>query len=354
MASITFAVKKQASNYTFLMYNEGGGSAQAGVVLETPASQSDLSPDFIYAYRSAMLQDKRVAVIGMEEDNYYITIKCFLAGTTTLDWSYETPNIAYEYADICVLNNGNIVAFWVDYDDETPYFVILNSSGGLVQGVTNADTTTGAGREDDSFSVNALEDGGFCCKWRYGTGSGQRASIWNSNGTVRQTMVSVEGSNEYSPSYQMPSGGVGSISGGIIMFDASSGYCFVYDPTDLSELADYVDIGRSVDYVYTTKLSTWDDKVAMLFSANGDIRGSILKDDESLEVDDKLILSSNEVVDFIALPDGTFLMQYVDDSTQYGQSYYILDENLDISTGPHIAITGLTYNSNIYIKGCAG
>ncbi len=354
MASITFAVKKQASNYTFLMYNEGGGSAQAGVVLETPASQSDLSPDFIYAYRSAMLQDKRVVVIGMEEDNYYITVKCFLAGTTTLDWSYETPNIAYEYADICVLNNGNIVAFWVDYDDETPYFVILDSSGGLVQGVTNADTTTGAGREDDSFSINALEDGGFCCKWRYGSGSGQRGSIWNSNGTVRQTMVSVEGSNELSPAYQMPSGGVGSISGGIIMFDASNGYCFVYDPTDLSEIADYIDMGISGDYIYTSKLSTWNDKVAMVTTAIGNIYGSILKDDESLEVDDKLILSGNEVVDFFGLPDGTFLMQYVDASTEYGQSYYILDENLDISTGPHIAFTGLTYNSNIYIKGCAG
>jgi len=48
-------------------------------------------------------------------------------------------------------------------------------------------------------------------------------------------------------------------------------------------------------------------------------------------------------------------MQFVDGGTEYGQSYYILDADLDIVSGPTVAFTGTTIDTYYYyLKGAAG
>ena len=78
--------------------------------------------------------------------------------------------------------------------------------------------------------------------------------------------------------------------------------------------------------------------------------------DGDLVIDTKAILGSgNAPSDFIALPDGNFLLQYFDQSTQNGQSYYILDDNLDEVSGPHTGFTTtLGGNPEFDTTGCAG
>ncbi|RKZ10849.1 hypothetical protein DRQ25_01705 [Candidatus Fermentibacteria bacterium] len=337
------------SSYTFLLYDDGDAT-NFGVVLEAGGSQSDLGANFSYAYRSAILPDKRVVVVGRNTSTEEVVVKCFLAGTTTEDWSYTVANhLLYTYADVCVLTNGNIVVLWGDYDDEYIYFVILDSDGGLVQGVTNADTDANTAYEDEGFDVTALADGGFFCHWMDDDESTIYGSIWNSNGTNRQATTWLDGSDyDFSSAIQFASGS-------IVIFEMDNKYAHFYSPTDLSDVSTYNDYSSEsmVDYVYSAKLST--DKIALVFEASdGNTYGSVLNDTGSKLIEDKLILSSSKPVSFMALPDGTFLMQ-VAGGSEHGQNYYILDADLNTVSGPTAAFTGITDDTYYYyLKGCAG
>jgi len=329
--------------FTFLVHNSGSSDMQA-VVLETPGSQSYLG--LSYSDRASMLSDQRVVICGY--DGSYNEVRCYLAGTTTLDWSYTITGYQLGYgADICVLNNGNIVAYWIEYNSDTPYFIILDSSGGLVQGVTNADTSTGGADYDDGFSIIALVDGGFCCNWRGDGSSWSYASLWNANGTVRQTKIHVEGNNELSPLIQFASGN-------IVTFDSGNGYAFYYSPTDLSLIEDYVLVSSTTyKYYYSDKLSSWTDKIALVYEWNGDIYGTVLDDTGNSVVDDVLILANAAPVTLLALPNQTFLMQYTNVGSN-GEYYYILNANLSIISGPTLAFTGSVNEAFFNLRGAAG
>jgi hypothetical protein len=360
MGVIAFAVKKPPtppgpSTFTFLMHNSGSTSNQ-GVVLETALSQSNLGADFGYAYRSAMLSDQRVVVMGYDGNNAENEVRCFEAGTTTLDWSYGiTGYELYEFSDISVLNNGNIVAAWTDYSTEAPYFIILNPSGGLVQGVTDGNTDNDGSNNSYPNIITPLADGGFCHTWRFGSTS-TYISIWEANGSNRVAATAVEASDTYlSPPIQMPTGGGGGGAGGIITFDVDNGYVSFYNPSTGVDIWEFVVFtNESPVYVYSDKLSSWTDRVAFVFDSGGNIYGTIMGDDGNTIVEDKLILASHAVELFLALPDGTFLMQFDNVGSEYGQNYYILDSTLSISSGPHVGFTGLSSNSDYYLKGCAG
>jgi len=335
--------------FTFLLHDAADSDSAQGVILETVGSQSDLGATFGYVFRSAMLSDQRVVVVGYDTDNSANEVRCFEAGTTTLDWSYEiTGYELYIYGDICVLNNGNIVVVWGDYNDEYIYFVILNSSGGLVQGVTHADTSENEAYEDEGFSVTALEDGGFFIRWLKNGGSAY-GSLWNSDGTNRQVSTWLEGTDDVSAAIQFASGS-------IVVFDIDNEYCTFYSPTDLTEgLAFNVFTNEShYEYIFTAKLSSWTNKIAIVFGDDSDIYGNIIDDTGTILIDDKTVLAGATPTSFMSLPNGTFLMQFRDGATEYSQSYYILDEDLDIVSGPTVAFTGITEDTYYYyLKGAA-
>ena len=166
-----------------------------------------------------MLPDGRVVVPVYDGE---LTVFCYEAGSTTaLDWTYNTGYEQGWYSDVCVLTNGNIVVMWPDYNDDRPYFIILNSDGGVVQYETDCDP--GANYDvqwDEPVHVLALADGGFYCYWiedsTYPAGS-----VWDSDGSPRSVSGDqyhwYDSTIEPAAPIQMPTGGVGAYSGWFII-----------------------------------------------------------------------------------------------------------------------------------------
>jgi hypothetical protein len=95
--------------------------------------------------------------------------------------------------------------------------------------------------------------------------------------------------------------------------------------------------------VLSAKLSNWTDKIALVFNEDlmpgYKIYGSIIKQDGTVEVSDNLILEGYEAVSLTSLPSNKFLMQYHDPANNGTEpnrinQYYILNEILDIESGP--------------------
>jgi len=366
MARISFMMEKTpipptppVTSFTFLLHNPDDSSGQ-GVVLGNPASQSDLAP-LTYKHYSAMLSDGRVVVPGYDGDGP-VVVNCYLAGTTTLDWTYTIVGSAFGYyADVGVLNNGNIVVTWGDYDVDKPYFVILSPSGGLVQGITDADTTGSWGAESDyPVTVTPLIDGGFFILWTRVSFNHQSASSWNADGTNKWPYQRLEGGDEDTKPLQLPTGGTGSYPGFILVADHDEDYTHLYNPDDLTDDWEYVDIGLNspTSLLHMAKAPSWTDKIAIVWAQGGETVVTILDNDADpvggySGFYKQLVIAGISPIDLIALPDDTFLLQYEDGALEYGQSYYILDEDFNIVSGPHTTFTGLTEDSYDSIHGCA-
>ncbi len=354
-----------ATNSTFLL-NVSDSSRAFGVFLEVPGSQVELYAEhgISYLYRSAMLSDGRV-VIPCYDGGGPVIVKCFAAGDlTTIDWSYSISGSSYAYtSDISILSNGNILVAWVDYSSNNPSFAILDSSGASVKVMTDA-SPGGPGfgwvaEEENHAWITILNDGGFALTWRANSSTVVFSSLWEVDGTLRQGVTRTDGNYDNQP-IQMPSGGVGVASGllGTIGYDDPS-YSNWASITNLSEQFDYVDIGQGGVITHSAKLDTWTDKVAFVYASGsnegGIIRGSILNDEHDFVIEDKIIISDTEdykVMSLLSLPDGTFLLQATNiDSAvapNSGMFYWILDETLDIVSGPTQAFTGLTSGMTPY------
>ena len=79
-----------------------------------------------------------------------------------------------------------------------------------------------------------------------------------------------------------------------------------------------------------------------------------------MDSDFNMLVSSKEIYatggytvsEFLALPDDTFLL-IATNSTNHGQEYLILDDTLEIVSGPTAAFTGLTSDNSALNKGAA-
>ena len=343
-----------APNFTFLLHAADGASAEGIILGET--SQVDFSGQGLsYIYRSCMQSDGRVVFPCYDGDGR-VFVKCYEAGSLTVEsWGTYITDSAYAYySDIAILTNGNIVVAWGDYSTERAEFAILSPSGSIVQGMTNGIGTSDYNDDDYEVFIIPLEDGGFCLAWQDYYSTTTYASLWNANGTVRQARTVTENVEPQNFPVQMPSGGGSYFASQIPFFDSYNDYSWWYNVTDLTEEWDYEDIGYGGDYVTCAKLDTWTDRMALVAEYTGTVRGNVLKDDSTLIVDAKVILSGGyvSVNCFIPLPDGTFLLQATG-ASDYGLNYWILDENLDIVSGPTAAFTGITANNYTNVKGCA-
>jgi len=240
MGCMGFATKKPPvppppSNFTFLLHAADSGSAE-GVLLEVPASQETFDDQGLsYIYKSAMLPDGRVVFPCYDGDGP-VVVKCYEAGSLTIEsWSTSIAGSAYGYySDITILNNGNIVVAFPDYDTELMSFAILDSDGGIVQGFTNGQGTSDTMDYDYEAWVIPLEDGGFCLAWRDGW---YYLALWNANGTIRQARTVTENADEPSGPGQMPFGdGTDYGSGMIGQWDGANDYSFWYNQNDYIQL----------------------------------------------------------------------------------------------------------------------
>jgi len=344
--------------FTFLLHE---GSPPTGVVLENPASEKTWIDDY-YFYRSAMLPDGRIVTCGgddiITDDNDELAIRSYEAGTTTISWETSASgSYMYEYSDICVLNNGNIVALWWD-DNGTdhPAFTILSPEGEVIVPPTNADTeATWAADEDYPMFVTPLDDGGFCVTWCCYGDIG--ITTWEANGTNREgTTWQTDPDGSYSMPIQMP--GTGTYGGYMFITEDVNGYGFLYNPYDLSDYDDYLTFGHSGGGPIMAARSTlWNDRVLLIWADSGNTVGSIFDDTgDTIDNDHRgdLILSGVEPTDLVALPDGNFMIPFKDGVDEHGQSYYIIDTDWNIVSGPTTGITATLSNDPDVIHACAG
>lgn len=331
MGGVTFS---DNPTYTFLTRCWGDTSTQI-VVLETAGSEVALLP-VGWTFKAAALPDKRVVVGGYSNDTEANLVHCFSAGTTTIDWTHHTPGyVLANWIDITVLTNGNIALVWTDYNDDYVYFKIIDSDG--VEVVAETDVS-GTESSLDSFIV-ALQDGGFAIMWTYFDSPYNRSyiSIWNANGSNRVSSFEVQdgvsAGSTYSAIHQF------SDNGRILFFSGKDDKSYTYNPTTGAEIdnAIFATIINQSARVHAARLYGWTDKFAMVYQYNDHTYGGIIKSDQTMEIQDKLVLSDSVAVDLIGVSNRRFLMLMY--STEAEGHYYILDSNLNIESGPHTAFT---------------
>ena len=138
------------------------------------------------------------------------------------------------------------------------------------------------------------------------------------------------------------------------VFDAYNGYGFWYNVTDLGEEWDYEGFDYYGDFTICRVLPQWaadnDSKMAV-FISDGDVLGTIVKDNDDFEFERKTLLSGTYILNSVTvLPDDTFLVQATS-TVDYGLNYWIFDDNLDLVSGPTAAFTGLTSDNLTNMKG---
>ena len=356
-----------ARSYTFLFHNPDNDVE--GVILETDdyvttvvsGTQRDLDP-LTYVHSAAILSDGRAVVPAYHDaSGYEVVVVCYEAGTTTLDWEYIIPSSALAYmADIAILNDGNLLVAWSDYDLYEPYFAIVSSSGTLVKGMTITDTVVSGSGSDYDYHVNAvpLADGGFFTSWADDSSGLMWASTWEADGTNREPTTTISGLGEGSNPIQMPASGTGDYSGWVVCPDVNTSSVSMYNPDDLTDNLEQIDIGitTSQSTLRMVVAPSYTDRVAIVWAQGDDTVVSLLDDTGTTVAgyDAKLVIEDARPSDFIALPDGTFLLQFNDDGVlEYGQSYYILNDTFGVvSSGT--AFTGITELTYETIRGSAG
>jgi hypothetical protein len=265
----------------------------------------------------------------------------------------------YDYVDLSTLENGNILAVWGELTfNDYIMFAIINPSGGIVVSPTNADTNGSTNETSEGFYGVSLSDGGFVVKYADTVGN-EKISIWNSDGSNRVPTTTYNATGTYYLSAPERFG-----NDNIIAVQEAVEFRFrIIDGTGNVIVSDLFSTGAP--YVGTPtiaridKLSTWTDQVAVVFKPNStEILSSIIKSDGSVPVASQnnviLELGLNwKPVDLLALDNGTFLLQVEETpgGTDYGQNYYILDENLSVVSGPHAAFSGLLSNTQLYVRG---
>lgn len=338
---------------TFLLHASDYDDPQ-GVLLEIPASQTDFTAQGLeYIYRSTMQSDGRVVIPCYDGDGPVI-VKCYEAGSLTSEsWSTSiTGSSLYYFVDVAILNNGNLVFSWVDYDDDVPYFAILSPEGAILTSMTDARAGTQVLDADADYNVYAipLEDGGFLLTWKYYSYDEICASVWEANGTNRQSASDFfTGADEAvnAETAQMPTDGSPTYFSGLFpVFDTINGYGYWYNVTDLSEEYDFEGFDYYGDFTICRVLPQWatDAKMAV-FISDGDVLGTIVNDDGTFDFERKTLLSGTYILNsVIVLPDNTFLVQATSTS-DYGLNYWIFDDNLDLVSGPTAAFTGITLDN---------
>jgi hypothetical protein len=347
----------------FLFHASGDDDSQA-ITLDgqlAPGVQSDFATDGLsYCYRSAMLDNGKVVVAGYD-GNGPVMVNCYAEGSTTdISWSYTIIGSAYGYSsECCILNNGNIVVFWPDYNSDRPSFVILDPNGGLIQDITDADPSVSYDvNSDEPVHVLALADGGFYCYWMeddtYPAGS-----VWNENGIQRVDHDYYEDDIEPSAPIQMPTGGGGIYAGWFVISDSyGNNSLTVVDPTNMANTVRDIATGGIEGYpewVYMASPPAWTDRIVVIWN-HGSVIKYMIVDDEGNTIDGSHELFTGIIYDLIQLPDGNLLMPYFDTGSEYGQSFYILDTSINteitIKSGPHTGFTGLTTNPSRACHGC--
>ena len=309
------------SELTFLLHASGSGDAE-GVLLEVPDSQETFDDQGLsYIYRSTMLSDGRV-VLPCYDGNGPVIVKCYEAGSlTTESWSTSiTGSSLYYFVDVSILNDGNLVFAWVDYDDDVPYFAILSPAGAIVVGMTDARGGGGSlyeGDADYNVIVVPLEDGGFLLTWKFYSYNETAASLWEANGTNREPASDFFGGDDEAvnaETAQMLTDASPTYYSGLFpIFDALNGYGFWYNVTDLGEEWDYEGFDYYGDFTICRVLPQWaadnDSKMAV-FISDGDVLGTIVKDNDDFEFERKTLLSGTYILNSVTvLPDNTFLVQ---------------------------------------------
>jgi len=349
------------SNLTFLIHASDYDDPE-GVLLEVPGSQETFADQGLsYIYRSTMQADGRV-VLPCYDGNGPVIAKCYEAGSlTTESWSTSIVGSSlYYFVDVAILNNGNLVFSWVDYDDDVPYFAILSPEGAILTSMTDARAGTQLLDADSGYNVYVipLEDGGFLLTWKYYSYTEICASLWEANGTNRESAqdfytgdyeaVNAETAQmltDASPSY---------LSGQFPVFDTVYGYGWWYNVTDLGEEWDYEGTDYYGDSSISRVLPMWatDSKIAVVIQSGSSIVGTIVDDIGNFDFERKAMLSGYVLNSVNVLSDNTFLIQATSVS-DYGLNYWIFDENLDYVSGPTAAFTGLTANNLPNVKGGA-
>ena len=319
--------------FTFLTRGLNDTYSQV-VVLEDPNSEASILP-VGWAFKTAMLQDGRVVIGGYDDGTGANLVYCFAAGTTNIVWTHHTPDyVLSDYIDIDVLKNGNIVLTWVDYGDDYVYFKIIDPAGNEVVTETDVSEDTAAG--NGNF-VLALADGGFAICFKYSTET--YISIYNADGTIRVSAFEVppdflSGSGSDSPLAQFDNGNIITFSAFYDEAIPAHPYrSYTFDPTtgaavDNAVYSEYINQGAAVHAAHFSSA----DKFALVWSASDHIYGGVINADQSMLIYDKLILSNSYPDDLLAISGGRFLMQVE-------ANYYILNENLDIISGPTVAFT---------------